>query len=207
LVNVVDALGPAVARLIYISSTSVYGQTGGVWVDEDSPCRPRTENGRIALQAEQVLAACHTLGPRAVILRLAGLYGPGRIPRRQALAAGEPIAAPSQGHLNLIHVADAVQAVLAAEQVRASGLRIYNVADGQPPQRRDYYAQLARLVGGPPPRFTDPSPDAPAARRAESDKRVSNRRMLAELGVELRHPSYREGLSAILRDQEQGPAG
>lgn len=197
--SALDALVGRIERFIYISSTSVYGQTGGVWVDEDSLCKPRGENGAICLEAEQTLLN-HPLADRAVRLRLAGIYGPGRIPRRAALLAGEPIAAPSRGYLNLVHVDDAAQIVLAAERGPCPAL--YAVSDGQPAQRHEYYAELARLVGGPAPRFVDPPPESAARARAESDKRINNRRLMNELSVTLRYPSYREGLAAIIEQEK-----
>lgn len=193
--NVLDALPPVVQRILYISSTSVYAQTDGQWVDETSDCQPLRDSGRTCLEAEQTLLGSR-LSERAIVLRLAGIYGPGRIPRRDALIAGEPIAAPERGFLNLIHVEDAVRIVWAAERV--SPPRLYTVSDGHPPHRGEYYAELARLLGAPPPRFIAPPADSPAALRAESDKRISNRRLLAELGETLQYPTYREGLSAIV---------
>ena len=198
--NVLDALPDAVRRIVYISSTSVYSQGGGVWVDERSETRPLRENGCICLAAEQVLRQ-HRLGQRSIILRLAGIYGPDRIPRLAALVAGEPIAAPSEGYLNLIHVDDAANIVLAAEQ-RATPPCLYTVSDGQPPVRAEYYAELARLAGAPPPHFTTPDPGSPAAMRAESNKRISNRKLIADLDVPLRYPSYREGLRAVVQSMD-----
>lgn len=198
--SVLAALPVAPARFIYISSTGVYGDSDGDWVDEDSVCRPRRAGGVASLTAEARLLA-HPIGQAAgVVLRLAGVYGPGRIPRRAAMLAGEPIPAPSDGYLNLIHVDDIVQAVLAAEQ-HARAPRRYCIADGHPGQRRDYYTELARLLGAPAPRFVEPPPDSPAAARASADKRISNRRMLDELHVKLCYPSFREGLAAIVKEE------
>jgi len=196
--NVLAALGNDTRQLIYISSTSVYGQTAGERVDERSPCVPVTEGGRICLEAEQCLRK-DRLGSRATILRMAGLYGPERVPRIATLRAGEPIAAPRLGYMNLIHVADAATVVLAAERHAASDL--YAVSDGRPVLRGDYYAELARVASAPPPQFAEPSPDHPASQRATSSKRLSNRLMLEELSVELRYPSYREGLAAIVAEE------
>jgi nucleoside-diphosphate-sugar epimerase len=137
------------------------------------------------------------MAAHAVVLRLAGLYGPGRIPRLADLAEGRPIDAPAEGWLNLIHVDDAAQIVLLAEQ-RAGTPRTYVVADGHPVQRRDYYAELARLVNAPPPQFVSPPADSPAAQRAASDKRIDPRRMFAELAPVLRYPDFRAGLAAIV---------
>jgi nucleoside-diphosphate-sugar epimerase len=196
---VLEALTAATQRIVYISSTGVYGQTCGEWVDEDSAAFPCRLAGRVCLAAEQLLHE-HRLGSRAIILRLAGIYGPGRIPRRQALAVGDPITAPREGWLNLIHVDDAARIVLAAERSAQPPGR-YTVSDGQPTLRHEYYAELARLLQAPPPVFIDPPADSSAALRAESNKRVSNRRMLAELGVTLQYPSYREGLAAIVAEE------
>ena len=195
--NVLDALPNATGRLIYISSTGVYGDSAGDWVDEDSPCNPKRPGGKASLAAEEILWR-HPLGARSIVLRLAGIYGPGRIPNQAALMAGEPMAVPSAGYLNLIHVDDAVSAVEAAATVEAPLPRRYLVSDGHPVCRGDYYAELARLLGAPAPRFVAPPPSDPRAARAAADKRISNARMLAELRVSLRYPTYREGLAAIV---------
>jgi nucleoside-diphosphate-sugar epimerase len=193
--NALDVMSD-VDRVIYISSTGVYGDAGGEWIDEDTPCRPTRPGGIACLKAEQHLSE-HQLGARAIILRLAGIYGPGRIPRAEALRAGEPIAAPSDGYLNLIHVDDAAQIALAAER-DAPLPRCYVVSDGHPTKRGEYYRELAKLLGAPEPQFVAPDELTHAAQRASSDKRVSNARMLRELDVTLRYPSYREGLAQII---------
>jgi nucleoside-diphosphate-sugar epimerase len=135
-----------------------------------------------------------------VILRLAGIYGPGRIPFLDRLRAGEPIPAPSAGHLNLIHVEDAASIVVAASNLAplADGPRVYCVSDGHPVQRGDYYREVAQRIGASPPQFTAPDPNSPRAARAEADRRIRNDRMLADLKVELAYPNYRAGLAAIL---------
>ena len=184
------------SRFLYISSTGVYGQASGEEVDERTPCEPTREGGKACLEAERILLGSE-FASQAIILRLAGLYGPGRIPRWRDLAAGQPIDAPADGWLNLIHVEDAARIVLLAE-ARAQPPRTYVVSDGQPVQRRDYYAELARLIGSSPPRFVQPPGDSPAAQRAASDKRIHPRRMFAELGPKLRYPSFREGLASIV---------
>ncbi|HEV3344088.1 MAG TPA: SDR family oxidoreductase [Pirellulales bacterium] len=195
--NVLGALSPNFRRLIYISSTGVYGDRRGDWVDEETPCEPQRAAGQACLAAERMLEE-HRLAQRAVILRLAGLYGPDRIPRQTALLAGDPIDAPQHGFLNLIHVDDAVEAVLAAASADLQLPRRFLVSDGAPVERSEYYAELARLVGAPPPRFRAPDGETPAHARAGADKRISNARMLAELKVVPRFPSYREGLKAIV---------
>jgi nucleoside-diphosphate-sugar epimerase len=187
------SLPPTVRRFIYISSTGVYGQVTGSEVDEESPCQPTREGGRACLAAEQVLRNS-PLGDRAIILRLAGIYGPDRIPRSKDLLAGLPIDAPSEGWLNLIHVEDAARIVLLAEQ-QAQPPKLYVVSDGQPVVRGDYYRELARLLGAPPPRFVETPAHSSAGARAASDKRINPRRIFAELSPALRFPSYREGLA------------
>lgn len=198
--RVADRLS-AVSRLIYIGSTGVYGQVAGDVVDETSPCHPVREGGIACLGAEQFLRQSN-LANRTIILRLAGIYGPDRVPRVRELQAGAPIAAPAEGCLNLIHVDDAARIVLLAEQ-RVAPPKLYCVSDGQAVQRAEYYRELARLVGAPPPRFVDPPPDSPAAQRAGSDKRVSNALLMHELAPALLYPSFREGLRSILAGPPQ----
>lgn len=187
---------PAASRFIYIGSTGVYGQVAGDIVDETSPCQPTREGGIACLAAEQLLRQSN-LADRTIILRLAGIYGPGRIPRAKELQAGAAIAAPGEGYLNLIHVDDAARIVLLAEQ-RAKPPKLYCVSDGQPVQRHEYYQELARLVGAPTPRFIDPPSQSPAAQRAASDKRISNALLAQDLAPVLLYPNYREGLRAIV---------
>jgi nucleoside-diphosphate-sugar epimerase len=199
--SVLATLPPDIGWFIYISTTGVYGDAAGGSVDEDTPPNPQRDGGRASLAAEQALAESR-FASRGIILRLAGIYGPGRIPFLDKLRAGESIPAPSAGQLNLIHVDDAAAVVLAAERLKldeqASAPRIFCVSDGHPVERGDYYREVARLIGAAEPRFTAPVPDSPRAARASNDRRVNNRRMLAELRPELAYPDYRAGLAAIL---------
>jgi nucleoside-diphosphate-sugar epimerase len=208
LANVLAALPPETGRFVYISSTGVYGQTDGERVDETSECRPVREGGRACLEAERLLSA-HPLFALAVVLRLAGLYGPGRIPSRQQLMAGQPLAVPADGCMNLIHVDDAASVVLAAER-RAPLPRLYVVSDGQPVERRIYYEELARLLGAAAPCFVNAPPGSEALARSATDKRIDNARMRGELAVQLAYPSYREGLASIVageRAADESTAG
>lgn len=199
--RVLEALPPAIGRLIYVSTTGVYGDCEGERVDEDSACRPLRPGGQASLAAEEALCQS-SLAARGVILRMAGLYGPGRIPNRAPLLAGEPLAVPTEGFLNLIHIDDAASVVLAAEAADVELPRRYVVSDGHPVRRGEYYAELARLLHAPAPRFVEPAADDARAARAAADKRVDNSRMLAELRVSLAYPSYREGLAAIVAAEE-----
>jgi nucleoside-diphosphate-sugar epimerase len=190
------ALAVGTDRFVYVSSTGVFAQSHGEWVTEQSACQPQREQGKICLEAEQALSA-HPLGNQAIILRMAGLYGPGRIPNAQRIRDHEPIAVADQGWLNLIHVDDAAEVVLAAE-TRSTPPRMYLVSDGHPVERQEYYAQLARLLNAPPPRFTAADVGAASSQRAMSNKRIDNARLQTELGLAFRYPTYREGLAAIV---------
>ncbi len=187
--NVLAAL-PAGGRFLYVSSTSVYGQTEGELVDGDSATEPREENGRIVLEAERTL---REFRPDATILRFAGIYGPNRGIRKQSLLKGEPYVGDADKWLNLIHVDDGVRAVLAAERSDASVGRTFAIADDTPVSRRDFYAEFARLLGAPEARF---EPAAEPAR--EANRCISNAAAKAALGFEPAFPSYREGLRASL---------
>ncbi len=189
LANVLRVL-PRPARFLYVSSSSVYGQTDGGWVDEDCATEPLEESGRIMLDAERVL----TSGlPEAMILRFAGIYGPERMLREKAILAGEPILADADRWLNLIHVHDGVRALEAADKHGRPG-RIYNVCDGCPVLRREFYAELARHLHAPPPRLLTPSAAKPLPPHEQSHRRLRNRRLVEELRFVLECPSYREGL-------------
>jgi nucleoside-diphosphate-sugar epimerase len=196
---VLDALPTTVARIIYISTTGVYSQNDGGWIDEDTACQPTREAGRACLEAESMLAQ-HAFGPRAIILRLAGIYGPGRIPRRNELVSGQPIAAAANAWLNLIHVDDAAQIVLAVEK-QAQPPRVYLVSDGHPVRRREYYAHAARLHSAPPAVFCEPKPGELANRRGGTDRRVNITRLTSEVRFDFQNPSFREGLRACIAEE------
>ena len=205
--NVLTALPTSVERVITISTTGVYGNANGDSVDEQTPTHPQRAGGRASLAAEQILAN-HPLGKHSVLLRLAGIYGPGRIPYLEKLRAGQPLAVPSAGWLNLIHVDDAAAIVVASDRWAAenpvdAGPEIFCVSDGHPVVRADYYREVARHIQAAEPRFVAPDPASPAASRAESNKRIANSKLVHTLRYELRYPTYREGLAAILGRGEQ----
>lgn len=187
--NVLEALAGRVDRFIYISSTSVYGQNGGETIDEESECRPTRENGQICLEAERTLKE---LLPSANILRLAGIYGPGRLLRREAeLKSATPISGNPEAFLNLIHVEDAKAAVLACEAKAKPGAT-YLVADDRPVRRREYYTRLAELFGAPPPTFAEAADPT-----ANLNKRCNNRKLGEELGLRLQYTTVEEGLPSV----------
>jgi nucleoside-diphosphate-sugar epimerase len=192
----VDGLANVLAHLppprcfLYVSSSSVYGQTDGGWVDETSPTLPQEESGRIVLDAENLLRAKL---PDAIVLRFAGIYGPGRLLRRQSIEKGEPIVGDAGKWLNLIHVDDGARAILAAE-VRAQPGRVFNICDDHPVRRRYFYATLARLLKAPEPSFVAPPPDQPTPPHEKAHRRINNRRMKEELRVALQFPDFDQGL-------------
>ncbi len=174
---------------LFVSSTSVYGHTTGEWVTEASPTDPLEPSGRVVLEAEQTV---RRLRPDAIILRFAGIYGPDRVLRRQALLNGEPLIGDADKWLNLIHVDDGVSAVLAAQEHGRPG-EVYQIADGEPVRRRDFYTLSAELLEAPPAAFQSAVTPTVVANR-----RVSNAKAKAELGFAPQYPSYREGLRASL---------
>jgi nucleoside-diphosphate-sugar epimerase len=194
--------GPGGPHLCYISTTGVYHQIDGRWVDETSPTHPTREGGRAHLHAEQVLRRQCPHGG-ATILRLAGIYGPGRVPRASVVIAGQPIRSPAQGFLNLIHVDDAARTVMRVWDRAGGGQplrRLYAVADDHPVIRGDFYRQIAKQCHAPNPRFESPPIGKRGSARGDTNKRVWNRRMKSDLMPRLQFPTYREGLSDVLRN-------
>lgn len=196
-----QALGaiPADSRVCYVSSTGVFHQSDGRWVDETAPCHPAAEGGRAHLRAEELLRRVRQRrsSDATVVLRMAGLYGPGRVPRVAAIRRGEALPSSPSGYLNLIHIDDAAECVLQAWE-HPSPAPLYVIADGHPVVREDYYREIARLSGSPPPRFADPSAAPSTGSRSDSNKRIWTARMRRDLRSRLSYRSYREGLRSIL---------
>jgi NAD dependent epimerase/dehydratase family len=187
--------------IVYLSTVGVYGDHGGAWVDEETPPRPDSPRGHGRLAAER---AWQELGARSgvavAVLRLAGIYGPGRNALVQ-VAAGNArrVAKPGQV-FNRIHVADIAQAIDAAFARRAAG--IFNVADDEPSAPGDPIVFAAQLLGcDPPPEisFAEAAPTlSPLALSFWQEcRRVRNDRLKRELSVTLLYPTYREGLRAL----------
>jgi nucleoside-diphosphate-sugar epimerase len=184
--------GSSPDRFLYVSSTGVYGQGDGTEVDETAVTEPTDESGRIVLEAERLL---RERWPDAIILRFAGLYGPGRLIGARGLSNGEPLTGDPRRWLNLIHVEDGAAAVLAAEERGRPG-ESYNVGDGHPVARQDFFTCLAGLLGVAPPVFRGHGEEE------RGNRRIGNRRLREELGLRLRYPSYAEGLPASLAAEE-----
>jgi nucleoside-diphosphate-sugar epimerase len=198
--NVLNGLSSQTTRLVYASSTGVYGQSGDEWVNEESPTIPATESGKVCLAAEcrvRAWANSRIRTAQAIILRYSGLYGPGRVVRRSLIERGEPIAGDPGKFLNLIHIDDAAQAALAALETTAEP-SLYLIADDRPVTRYEYYSLIARLLGAPEPRFEIPRTGTPGESRDASNKRISNHRMREQLGLTLRYPDILAGVPVAL---------
>ncbi|MCF3974310.1 SDR family oxidoreductase [Paracoccus salsus] len=185
----------------YLSTTGVYGDAGGGWVDETTTPAPSTRRGRARVQAEaawQDLARAHALPLH--VFRLAGIYGPGRGPFAKLRAGtAQRVVKPGQV-FSRIHVEDIAQVLLASIDRPDAGA-IYNLCDDQPAPPQDVIACAAEMLGVPVPPAVDFA-DAdlgPMARSFYADsKRVRNDRIKTDLGVRLRYPDYRSALEAIL---------
>ena len=182
----------------YLSTTGVYGDNGGDWVDEQSPLNPATKRGQARVAAEAAWAAIPGLPLH--IFRLAGIYGPGRGPfEKIRQGTARRIIKPGQV-FSRTHVEDIAQ-VLAASIARPNPGAAYNVCDDDPAPPEDVIAHAAHLLGLPVPTAEDfaTAEMTPMARSfyAES-KKVRNDRIKSELGVRLLYPNYHAGLAALL---------
>lgn len=185
----------------YLSSTGVYGDHQGQWVDETSDCRPTSASGILRMQAEQ--AWLSLAGEQQLplhIFRLAGIYGPGRNPL-QRINSGKQSSLFKEGQVfSRIHVDDIV-AVLMASLNHINPLSIYNVADDEPEASHvvDAYASsLLQRAPLPLVRIEDASLSPMEQAFYSSNRRVSNLKIKEELGVVLQYPSYRAGLAQLL---------
>lgn len=189
-----------VSTLVYTGSTSVYPQGNGQVVDESAPTAGAGETGAILLEAEALLRAATGAWERWFVLRLAGIYGPGRHHLLDQVRAGAAeLPGPGTHHLNLAHRDDIVAAVFAAlsfPESRAGG--IYNVADGAPATKAEVVAWLAAQLGLPAPRFAGGKASGRRGFAAPPDRIISNARLQSELGWRPRYPSFREGYAGIL---------
>ena len=182
----------------YLSTTNVYGDHGGGWVDETTPVAPSGERGRRRVVAETAWLSVSSLP--AHVFRLAGIYGPGSN-TLVSLKAGKARRTVKPGQVfSRIHVDD-IATVLQASMRRTHPGAIYNVCDDEAAPPEDVVAYGASLLGIAPPPLEDfaTATLSPMARSFyEDNKRVANRRIKEELGVTLRYPTYREGLRALL---------
>lgn len=191
--------GP-VGTVVYTSSTSVYPQTGGVVVDETAQTECADETGRILLEAEAVLRGAAGACGRWFILRLAGIYGPGRHRLLDHVRAGATeMAGDGSPHLNLAHRDDIGMAIMAA-LAAPPALRdeIFNVVDEAPTAKAEVVRWLAAQTGQPAPRFSGGPAGARRGFSTPPDRLISNAKLKAALGWRPQFPSFREGYAAIL---------
>ncbi|QXP84671.1 SDR family oxidoreductase [Methylococcus sp. Mc7] len=188
-------------KVVYISTSGVYGDCGGDWVGEDRPPHPQTGRSRRRWAAEEALTAwSRRHGVTAVILRVPGIYGPGRLPLER-LRAGVPVVREEESpYSNRIHADDLAEVCFAAAR-RPAAEGVYNVSDGRPTTMTDYFYSIADRFGLPRP----PAISLEEARRVlspamlsflEESKRLDNGRMLRELHPRLRYPDLERGLAA-----------
>ncbi|WP_029909583.1 SDR family oxidoreductase [Pelobacter seleniigenes] len=189
------------SKLVYISTSGVYGDCGGQLVTEETPLNPLTSRAKRRVSAETQLGeAASRLGFELVILRVTGIYGPGRLPFAQ-LQKGHQVLRPEESPLtNRIHSLDLVRICLAAMERGKQG-DVFNVCDGHPSSMSEYFTQVAETFGFPVPeqltmaeaeRVMNPL----TLSFLKESRRMSNRKMLAELQIELAYPDLASGLPA-----------
>lgn len=194
--------------VVYVSTSGVYGDCPGELVDESHPLNPQTDRARRRVDAETTLRGwgrAHRVP--VVILRVAGIYGPGRLPL-QRLQAGMPVLRPDQAPVsNRIHADDLARTCLAAlERVAAQG--VFNVCDGEASSMSDYFLAVARIFNLPPPALISRT-EAQQQYSEEmlsylnESRRLDNRRLLQDLGVVLQYPTLDAGLLAIRRQLQE----
>lgn len=199
--RVLAALAVPPRRIVYISTSAVYGDCNGAWIDETQAVAPTTGRGRRRLDAERQLvawAAAH--GSQWVILRVPGIYGPGKLPLAR-LQQGLPVLRESDApYTNRIHGDDLASICIAAMQSTHHDT-VYNVSDGHPGNMTDYFFRVADAAGLPrPPVVSRDEADAVLSAGMLSflndSRRMKNDRMLRELGVRLQYPELGAGLKS-----------
>jgi nucleoside-diphosphate-sugar epimerase len=189
--------GRRVGALVYTSSTSVYPQGGGAVVDETSPVSGRGPLASVLVETEHLLLDAAPQGSRRVILRLAGIYGPGRHHLLDALRGGVRVFdGVEEHHLNLIHRDDIVGAILTVLGRTPAKVGIYNVADFGRATRGEVLRWLSARLGQPEPRFTGVA--GPGGRGPVPDRIIASAAIARGLGWRPKYPSFREGYAALL---------
>jgi len=189
--NLLDALDEAQVtprRVLLVSSTAVYDVADGSWVDEQTPANPKPGTDAILLQAERML---HARIPEAVVLRLAGIYGPGRERLITQVREGRASVSALSRHTNRIHRDDAAAAIVHLMQRAEPPAPLYIGVDSAPVVGIDVLNFLAGELGLPAPTVVETNS------RRGGDKRLRNQRLL-DTGFSFTYPSYREGYRAIL---------
>lgn len=196
----------SIGRIVYLSTIGVYGGEHGEWVDETTPPAAHLERAAARIEAEKGWMALGGPGRQIFVLRLAGIYGPGRNALENMLdGAAKRIVRPGQV-FNRIHTADIAQTI-AACFVSDCGGGVFNVCDDEPAPPQDVVTFAARLLRLEPPRETafEDAQLSPMARSFwATNKRVANRKLRETLGVDLLYPTYREGLTALAHERPGG---
>ena len=187
--NVLAKISTTKVHFIYMSSTGVYGDCQGEWIDEATKAEPFRPGGKACLEAEELIRAGEF---DYTILRLAGIYGPDRVPRLKAMREQAWEELGQTGHINLIHVADAAKIVASVVEQKIVN-ETFLVSDGQPADRKEFYEFIAQqLRTGPIDWTVKTEPDA--SRRSAADKKVSNRKLVEFTSYEFQFPDYRVGI-------------
>jgi nucleoside-diphosphate-sugar epimerase len=191
-------------KFVYTSSTSVYAQNDGSQVKESSPTEPSAETSKILVETEKtLLAAVAELKFPAVILRVAGIYGPDRGHWfKQFMSDTAHLEGDGSRCLNMIHRDDLIGCIIAALKSGRAG-EIYNAVDDEPVSQLHFFQWLAQAVDKPLPPSAPENPDA-IRRRGVTNKRVSNRKLKMELGHRFKYPTFRQGYSAELLRLDRG---
>jgi nucleoside-diphosphate-sugar epimerase len=204
--HLLDWLSPmGVQKYVYTSSTSVYGQTDGSTVKETSPTEPSSPTSGVLVETEKLLLeAAQSRNFPAVILRVAGIYGPERGHLFLQYLRGEArMAGKGERIINMIHRDDLVNAILAALKSGRPG-EVYNAVDDEPVAQIHFFRWLSESLGKWMPPFAG-NEEIGERKRGLTQKRVSNRKLRMELGVQLKYPTFRQGYTAeILRLDRAG---
>jgi len=199
LVSALNKQSQPPARIVYISTTGVYGDCQGRWVDEDTPVNPQVDRARRRYDAEQQLLEYGNIqGSDIIILRVAGIYGPGKLPLKR-LREGHPVVRREDSPFtNRIHSADLVKIAVAAMDKGRHGA-VYHACDGQPGTMAEYFKAVADKAGLPPPTeisLAEAADKLSAGMMSymRESRRLSNEKTLSELGVTLDFPTLEAGL-------------
>jgi nucleoside-diphosphate-sugar epimerase len=188
-------MGSPLKKFIYTSSTSVYGQNDGTVVTEESPAAPEAGTAKVLVETEKVLLAAARENYPALVLRVAGIYGPGRGHSFKQFLHGEArIEGDGSRFLNMIHRDDLIGGIIAALENGRAG-EIYNATDDRPVSQSDFFHWLAAELKKPMPAGV-PAEAETLRRRGATNKRVSNAKLKTELKYEFRFPDFRAGYAA-----------
>ena len=194
-------------RLVLISTTGVYGDCQGAWIDEDTPVNPQTDRARRRLDAEQFATDWAKQNDVSLaILRVGAIYGPNRVPRDRIRRGITLPPASESGFLNRIHVDDLTAICIAAAHSDSDG--IFNVSDGHPMKMVEYMNLVAEIWSLPKIKVSSDSADLESNSHAmrqylSESRRIDNNRVLREFSVELRYPTAKQGLEASFSEMER----